>query len=184
MRISRISRNTPLIFLLLLLPAMSAMAHVEKGSMPDHVAEVEYRILLEFKPEDNATRSLLGMALLRQNKLPEAEKEFRTILKAEPKNFDALDSLGLILIKQKRYTEALQHLNTAIAARPNDIMVHLHLGLALGRNGQIEAATTTLATGMNLLNAQPSSPAREHQKAEFKTAMAALQKKPGATPQK
>jgi len=164
-----------LIALVLLLSPLPALAHIEKGNMPDSVAEMEYRILLEFKPDDNTTRSLFGMALLRQNKLSEAEKEFRFLLKSDPKDFDAHDSLGLTLFKQKRYPEARQELQTAIILHPDDILVHLHLGMTFGNTGQIEQARTTLATGIRLLTAHPPpSPAKEQLLAEFQKAAASL----------
>lgn len=152
--------------------------------MPDSVAEMEYRILLEFTPQDTATRSLLGMALLRQNKFAEAEKEFRKILESDPKNFDALDGLGLVLLRQKRGDQALPPLLAAIKIRPNDIMVHLHLGLTLADDGQTEAARQTLTTGFNLLSKQSASATKNRQLAEFKAAMASLPTKavaPGAS---
>lgn len=170
-----------LTILVLLLRVAPASSHVEKGYMPDSVAEMEYRILLEFKPEDNVTRSLLGMALLRQNKLSEAEKEFRILLKSDPKNFDGLDSLGLILFNQKRFPEALQHLQTAIALRPDDIMVHLHLGMTLISIGQPESARSILANGIRLLNTHAPSPVKEQQLSYFLTATAALPTNSGTT---
>ena len=146
--------------------------------MPDSVAEMEYRILLEFKPDDSVTRSLLGMAHMRQNKLSEAEKAFRLILQTEPKNFDALDSLGLVLLKGGRYREAAGYLVTAATIRPEDILVHLHLGHALSNNGQSDMARETLLIGLNLLTIQPPSAAQKQQQTEFHTALAALPKKP------
>lgn len=172
----RIIRSASLL-LVFLFSGARVSAHVEKGAMPDSVAEMEYRILLEFNPGDTATRSLLGMTLLRQNKLAEAEKEFRKILEGDPKNFDALDGLGLTLFKQKRGSAALSHLLAAIKIRPNDIMIHLHLGQSLAADGQIEAARQTLATGLDLLNKQTASAVKEHQLTEFKAALAALPKK-------
>lgn len=168
------------LWLIVFLTEVPAAAHVEKGAMPDSVAEMEYRILLEFTPQDMATRSLLGMALLRQSKLAEAEKEFRLILQADPKNFDALDSLGLIMLKQRRYPEALQHLLTAIKIRPDDIMVHLHLGQTLGVTGNTERARESLTTGIDLLGKQPPTSTRAQQLAEFKAALATLPKKTSA----
>lgn len=167
------------LLLIIILATNQALAHVEKGTMPDSVAEMEYRILLEFTPQDLATRSLLGMALLRQSKFAEAEKEFRLILKSDPKNFDALDGLGLILFKLKRNSEALQALRTAIKIRPDDIMVHLHLGLTLASDGQTEMARDTLTTGLNLLSKYPSASATKQQMAEFTAALATLPKKTG-----
>lgn len=170
------------LILALLLTELPALAHVEKGDMPDSVAEMEYRILLEFKPEDTATRVLLGMTLLRQNKLAEAEQELRLILQTDPKNFDALDSLGWVLFKQKRYSEALPHLLTAKLIRPSDIMVHLHLGMALGKNNQAESAREMLASGLKILNNQQPSSTTKQQTTEFQGALAALPKKNDAVP--
>jgi len=163
------------ILVVLLAPVNPVMAHVEKGYMPDSVAEMEFRILLEFKPEDSNTRSLLGMALIRQNKLSEAENEFRLLLKTAPDNFDALDSLGLVLLKQKRLPEAIKYLKEALKLRPDDVMVHLHLGQSLSNTGQSESARTTLSNGIRLLNAAhlPIS-AKEKQLAEFQSAISLL----------
>lgn len=167
------------LLLAVLLMGVPVSAHVEKGAMPDSVAEMEYRILLEFTPKDVATRSLLGMALLRQGKLAEAEKEFRIILQSDPKNFDALDSLGVILFKQKRFNEALSHLLTALKIRPEDIMVYLHIGQVQDVVGQTEQARETLATGVNLLGKGKPSSTKDQQLAEFKAALAKLPKKNG-----
>lgn len=170
------------LLLIILLTGKPLWAHVEKGAMPDSVAEMEYRILLEFTPQDVPTRSLLGMALLRQGKLSDAEKEFRQILQNDPKYFDALDGLGLVMLKQKRNSEALRHLLTAVKIRPDDILVHLHLGLALAGDSQIEVARETLATGLELLDKHPPSSTRDRQLAEFKAAMAKLPKRTTAVP--
>lgn len=170
------------LLLVILYSEMPALAHVEKGAMPDSVAEMEYRILLEFTPQDLATRSLLGMALLRQGKLTEAEKEFRLILQSNPKNFDALDSLGLVLSKQKRYGEALPIFLAAIKIHPDDIMVHLHLGQTLDVAGKKEEARETLSNGLNLLDKQPPSADKDKQLAEFKAALVTLPKKTSSLP--
>lgn len=168
------------LLLLILVTEAPVSAHVEKGAMPDSVAEMEYRIVLEFTPQDTATRYLLGMALLRQNKLAEAEKELRRILESDPKNFDALAGLGLVLFKQKRGGAALPYLLNATKIRPNDIMVHLHLGLTLAAEGQTEAARQALTTGLELTNKQATSSTRDHHQAEFKAALATLSRKTGA----
>jgi tetratricopeptide (TPR) repeat protein len=163
----------PVLLALLLLPP-PVPAHVEKGRMPDPVAVMEYRILLEFKPEDTATRSLLGMALLRQGKLSEAEKEFRLVLRLIPDHFDALDGLGLALLQQQRTAEAVRELQAAVKIRPEDILVHLHLGQALSRNSQTEAARQALQTGLTLLEQQPATTDHDQQRLEFHTALKAL----------
>ena len=152
-------------------------AHVEKSGMPDPVAEMEYRILLEFKPDDLATRNLLAMALLRQKKMAEAEKEFREIIRRDPNNFDAMDGLALLLMAaggKDRDSEALKLLQAAAALRPDDILVHLHLGKALAAVGQLEAARLTLQRGLDLVDTRKSFPDMEKQKSELTAALRSL----------
>ena len=57
------------LLLLAILCAVPVLAHVE-GHMPDSVAEMEYRILLEFKPGDFTTRVKLAMVLMNQDVVP------------------------------------------------------------------------------------------------------------------
>ena len=47
----------------LLFSIITASAHIEQGNMPDSVAEMEYRILLEFEPDNLEVRNMLGMVL-------------------------------------------------------------------------------------------------------------------------
>ena len=43
--------------------SVNTFAHVDSDSMPDSVAETEYRIYLEFKPNDIVVMNKLGMFL-------------------------------------------------------------------------------------------------------------------------
>jgi hypothetical protein len=65
---------------LILLSAGNGPAHVSSDSMPDSVAEVEYSIYLEFKPNDLQVRNKLGMVYYRLGKLAEADTLFSAIL--------------------------------------------------------------------------------------------------------
>ncbi|MBU0675947.1 MAG: tetratricopeptide repeat protein [Proteobacteria bacterium] len=164
--------------LLILSTVHPVSAHIEKGNMPDSVAEMEYRILLEFKPEDTKTRSLLGMALLRQNKLKEAEQEFRTILRQDPDNFNSLDALGIIKTRQKEYDEALSTLQAAITINPSDPMVFFHLGLVLEKVNNPPEAMVALQTALDNLKTSQTTPAvKKSQKQEIEQALSRLQDK-------
>jgi len=110
-----------------LLPSLAA-AHIEKGPMPDAVAEMEYRILLEFQPEKTDVRNNLGMVLYRRNKLDKAEKEFLTVLEYDPDNFNAIDSLGLVYFKKGEVERALAQHRKAAAINPDDVLVYFHIG--------------------------------------------------------
>jgi len=105
-------------------------AHVEKG-MPDSVAEMEYRILLEFKPGDFASRIKLGMVLLNQNKFKEADKEFHRALTSSPENQQAYIGLSLLHLKQDQTAQALKFIKNAVSLDPENGEVYLHYGKIL-----------------------------------------------------
>jgi len=52
--------------------ANDLQAHVTQGNMPEAVVEMEYRILLEFQPDNIKVRNKLAMVLYRLDKLDEA----------------------------------------------------------------------------------------------------------------
>lgn len=137
-------------FFLLLLQGSLACAHIEKGQMPDALAIMEYRILLEFEPENHEVRNMLGMALYRQGKLDEAEQEFNFVLTLDPKNFDAIDALGLVKIQQGKLDHAVDLFKKAIYINPGDLLVYYHLGQVLERLGNIDSAIKIYRTGLNL----------------------------------
>ncbi len=143
-------RNSILLSAVLLLCCISpAAAHIEKGAMPDSVAEMEYRILLEFEPNNLEVRNQLGMVLYRQEKLHDAEKEFLHVLEKAPENYDALDALGLINLQRTNYHLALDLFKKAIAINPDDILVYYHLGQALEKLGDIAGAAEAYRTGLS-----------------------------------
>ncbi len=141
-----------LIYLLipfLILNAGQAKAHISKGKIADPVAEIEYRMLLDFQPEKNDIRNKLGMVLYRMKKLKEAEKQFNTVLKNDPVNFNATDALGLIMLKQQNGTAAAAQFKKAIALKPSDPLVYYHLGQAymiLKEPGRARKAMRTALT--------------------------------------
>jgi tetratricopeptide (TPR) repeat protein len=132
----------------LLFSISTASAHIEQGTMPDSVAEMEYRILLEFEPDNLEVRNLLGMVLYRSGKLEEAEAEFHYVLKRAPENLDAIDALGLVNIKRQNYQFAIDLFKKAIAINPDDMLVYYHLGQALELQGDFTGAAEAYRTGL------------------------------------
>jgi len=161
-------------FSLMFLPTDQGLAHVEKGTMPAPVAEMEYRILLEFKPDDNVTRALLGMALIEQGKLQQAEKEFLTILKKNPADSDSLDALGIIRLKQKKTAEALRLFEQAIMINPADALVYLHLGKALEEDHRPQEALDAYRTGLGNITTDKNIPDLQSQKDQLEAAVSDL----------
>ncbi|MBU0730540.1 MAG: tetratricopeptide repeat protein [Proteobacteria bacterium] len=117
--------------------------------MPDSVAEIEYKIYLEFKPDDILTLNKLGMVLYRRNKLDEAIKTFTKIIELDSKNADAYDGLGLISANKQDYLSAVEYYQKAIFHKPKDIWVHYHLGKSLEAIGRFMDAETAYETALN-----------------------------------
>lgn len=127
-------------------------AHVSADSMPDSVAEVEYSIYLEFKPQDLNVRNKLGMVYYRMNKLDEAAREFSLILKKKPDNYDALDGMGLVKAAQQEYDKAVELHQKAIALNPNDMMIYFHLGSALEKRDDFKEAAEAYRKALEKFN--------------------------------
>ena len=116
--------------------------------MPDGVAEIEYRILLEFQPDNIEVLNKLAMVLYRLDKLDEALVEVQHVLELDPNNFDALDTLGLVSLKQGKTKLALEYLKSAVRINSEDPLVYYHLGLVQAKLGLLEEAETSLVTAL------------------------------------
>jgi tetratricopeptide (TPR) repeat protein len=117
-----------------------ATAHVEKGNMPDSVAEMEYRILLEFEPNNLEVRNQLGMVLFRSEKFDEATDEFDYVLNKNPANIDALVALGRVNAKISKYKQATELFKKAITINPADMHIYYYFGQALELEGNLTGA--------------------------------------------
>lgn len=150
--------------LFVLLAGGVALAHVSSDDMPDSVAEVEYAIFLEFKPDDTVVRNKLGMVYYRLNKQEEAVREFGRVLRRDPKNYDALDGMGLVKAAQQDFAAAVSWHQQAIAVNADDMMGYYHLGSALEKKGALREALEAYRTALARFMAQ-DQPGREKAKA-------------------
>lgn len=123
-------------------------AHVSADSMPDSVAETEYRIFLEFRPNDIVVLNKLGMVYYRLNKLSDAVREFSKVLKMDPDNYDALDGLGMVKAAQQEYDEAIKYYQQAIGINKDDMVGYYHLAMALEEKGMISEAAEKYRTSL------------------------------------
>jgi len=167
-----------LFFVLLLTVAVqvqTSSAHINADSMPDSVAEVEYNIYLDFKPDDLKVRNKLGMVYYRLNKITEAQQEFLQILKKEPDNYDALDGMGLVKAAQKEYDEAVKYHKKAMAINPKDMMIPFHLGCVLEKKGMLREAVDAYRSALEKFTEKYPSGTDNQQAADFeKTVRQAL----------
>lgn len=148
-----------------------ATAHVEKGTMPDSVAEVEYRILLEFKPGNLEVRNKLGMILYRSGKFDEAANEFNYVLKKDPKNSAALTALGRVNIELSNYQQAIGLLQKAITINPDDMHIYYYLGQTMEMQHDLSGAEEVYKTGIS----RKFSPRNEQPAEDRQELMEALQ---------
>ncbi len=144
---------------LLILSTRPAQAHIGKGKIADPVAEIEYRMLLDFQPKKNDIRNKLGMVLYRMKKLQEAKKQFNTVLQNDPANFNATDALGLVMLKQQNAQAAAAQFKKAKALNPADPLVYYHLGRAYMMLKELDKARKALQTAVRKasLPNQPSA---------------------------
>jgi Flp pilus assembly protein TadD len=126
--------------LVLALVPISADAHPETGFLPDAIAEVEYRMVLEINPRDIKTRNRLGIVLYRKNRLKEAEEQFALVLRQSPADFDGHDGMGLVKLKGNRLREAVDWFQRAIVLHDEDTLVHYNLGQSLEGLGRTDEA--------------------------------------------
>jgi len=172
-----------ILIVMLLIPA-SGFAHPESGFLPDAIAEMEYKIVLDINPKDIDTRNKLGIVLYRKNKLKEAEKEFSKVLEVSPRDFDAHDGMGLVKNKQKKYEGAITWFKKAIAISDEDTMVHYHLGLTYELMGKFvdaeKAYKKALEVNDLLIQRGINKELEIEKKSTVVSALQSLQKKMGS----
>ena len=144
---------------------IGASTFIEKGwskiSLGEYAAaEQALEKALQLSPNDPQAESLLGWALMLQDKFDEALLNFQKVLVREPQNALARINVGYICLKKRIFGEAIEHLSRAIRLA-NDkkatLYAHFYLGLVYLERDMFEDAQTffqkTIALGPNLIEA-------------------------------
>jgi tetratricopeptide (TPR) repeat protein len=144
---------------------LGASTFIEKGwskiSLADYEgAEQTLRKALELAPNDTQAESLLGWALMLQDKHDDALMAFQKVLVREPHNALARINVGYICLKKRIFGEAIEHLSRAIRL-DNDkkatLYAHFYLGLVYLDRDMFEDAETffekAIALGPGLIEA-------------------------------
>jgi tetratricopeptide (TPR) repeat protein len=144
---------------------IGASTFMEKGwskiSLGDYAgAEQSLNKALELSPNDPQAESLLGWALMLQDKFDDALLNFQKVLVREPQNALARVNVGYICLKKRIFGEAIEHLSRAIRLA-NDkkamLYAHFYLGLVYLERDMFEDAQTFLqkaiALGPSLIEA-------------------------------
>ena len=144
---------------------LNASSYVEKGwsliALGDHEnAERALTRALELAPDDSQSESLLGWALMLQEKLDEAMLAFQRVLMREPNNALARVNVGYICLKKRIFGEAIEHLSRVLRAdsdRRASLYAHFYLGLVYFEREMYEDAQgffrQALQIGPNLIEA-------------------------------
>jgi tetratricopeptide (TPR) repeat protein len=144
---------------------LNASSHIEKGwsliSLGEPAAaEQTLRKALALVPDDTQAASLLGWALMLQEKLDDALLHFQQVLQREPANALARVNVGYICLKKGIFGEAIEHLSRSIRLdndRKATLYAHYYLGLLYFEREMYEDAETffrkAIALGPNLVEA-------------------------------
>jgi len=156
---SWIKRVLPVVMLAMsLLVGMkgTALCHVEPD-MPDAIAEMEYQILLDIKPDDHEIRYLLGMVYFRQKNYSQAVEEFQRVVAEAPDYPYAYTGLGRVKMAHKEYDAAIDYFRRAITILPSDNHVYYFLGQALEAKGEIGEAEQAYLTAIENHKGMPDA---------------------------
>ena len=144
---------------------LNASTHIERGwnliSRGEHPqAEAELQKALKLVPDDTQATSLLGWAMMLQEKYDDALFHFHAVLQRDPAHAIARVNVGYICLKKGIYGEAIEHLSKAIRLdndRKATLYAHYYLGLVYLERDMYEDAQTffrkTLTLGPNLIEA-------------------------------
>lgn len=97
-----------------------------------------------------------ALALEQQGKNAEAEAQWTALLKVHPADSEAYAHLGLLEARQEHYKQAVTFYRKALVGAPKMQSLHLNLGLALFKAGDLKAAI--LEFNPLLKTAAPASP--------------------------
>jgi len=144
---------------------IGASTFIEKGwsriSLGDYPgAEESLGKALKLAPNDPQAESLLGWALMLQEKYDDALLMFQKVLMRQPQNALARINVGYICLKKRIFGEAIEHLSRAIRLdndKKASLYAHFYLGLVYLERDMFEDAQTffrkTIALGPGLIEA-------------------------------
>jgi tetratricopeptide (TPR) repeat protein len=144
---------------------LGASTFVERGwnaiSAGDYAAaEAALTKALELSPGEPQAESLLGWAMMLNEKYDDALLAFQKVLMREPANALARVNVGYVCLRQGALGEAIEHLSRAIRLdndRRATMYAHFYLGLVYVERGMFEEAQTffkkAIALGPSLLQA-------------------------------
>ena len=118
---------------------LKAAANAMMAARPLRAEEI-CRNWLDGHPGSVEHMRLLGHALMKQNRLPEAEEQVRFALELRPRQPQLHEDLGSILALQGKLEDSVPCFEKAIELQPNLPLAHKKLGRALAALGRGQEA--------------------------------------------
>lgn len=101
-------------------------------------AYIQFRLAMEFKPDDPSLIHGLATTLASQGRLEESLSMYRAALAREKQSPLCINNLGWVLFQLGRLDQAIACFRQAIAIAPQYVEAHMCLSAALLRTGQFE----------------------------------------------
>lgn len=156
------------------------------GNKVDELVVEASRKIAE-NPEDEAARTLLGIAFVKKSQLEKAEKELKYALKLEKDNAWAHLWLGIVYEMQNNYKQAFKEFRTA--RKQNNVLryVFFHFGFNLQEKGEYDRALEEYENAFNagwwhfdvlpMMSSENDYPEKVYYTEKFKRALPELEKR-------
>jgi tetratricopeptide (TPR) repeat protein len=121
-----------------------AMAYEQIGSPERAIplfSKLEAGAHLQKRPLPSYVLAAYARSLAATQKIEPAAMKMKAALATDSKNPDLHDELGSLYAQQKNWPDAQQEFATAIRLNPNLALAHLHLGLVMQAQGQMNELT-------------------------------------------
>lgn len=121
-------------------------------------AEKVMRQIIQQTPKDAKAHTVLGVALIHQNRLSDAIDSLNRALEINPRLVEAYSNLGDIYAFQRKYPESVAQFQKGIAINPNDANLRNGLAVTLHEMGNFDAAIEQYQAAIRLNPNHPSAP--------------------------
>jgi len=113
-------------------------------------AERQCRKSLELNPKSAKAHAILGIALVRQDKLDEATGHLLEAIRLDPTDYEAHYTLGQTMTRQKKFEDAIRHFSVVLSLRPDYTQAHGYMGSLLLAKGALDQAEVHLTQALHL----------------------------------
>ena len=124
------------------------------GSHESSLLERNIKKRLEL-PADQSLTEEYAKELIKQGKFSESEHIFRALISKGEGTHTVYGNLAAICGMQNRFDEVIELLHNALVIKPDYVEAHYNLGIALKKQGYLEAAIAAYKTALKLAHEHP-----------------------------